>query len=213
MKRLALIAGLLPLVGVLGFCMDVAAGVRGSFGYGGFLGKDYPPYVWSYHYLDRVCFPDWEAAAFLTMGGPLAIQLEAMYLRLGAALREEVIAPHYTEYIRADYLAYAALLKLRYQKQSLFAGPVLMHRIGLGSHKYKYEAGSTVEAGFADGKPSPIQLAGACGLDRRLGAGRGNLLLGLRWIYSFTSFGTLDYDDWNPYAYLVSVGYAFAQRR
>ncbi len=213
MKRRALIAGALLLVGALGFGLDLAAGVRGSFGYGGFLGPAYPPYV-NYYYLDPVFFPDWGAGVFVRLGDRFAVQLEALYQRLGGALRQDVVGqPYYTEYFRADYLAPTALLKLRYRQQSLFAGPVVMYRIGPGSYKYRYEDGSLAEADFADGELSRILFAGACGIDFQLHAGRGSLVLELRWLYSFTSFFTPHNPTWHPYAFLTSVGYIFPLRR
>jgi hypothetical protein len=196
MKRMVLLAALLCL-GAAAF--GLKAGVRLSFGYGGFLGPGYPPYEEApfSHYLDRVCFLSRAAAAFLTLGDPLALQLEALYLRLGAALREATVAPRYTQYYRADYLAAAALLKHRYHGQSLLAGPMLLLRI---------------RPGRGD-ELSPLLFAGACGMDCETALGRGRLVLELRWLYSFTSFFRPGFDDWHPYAYLVSLGYLFARGR
>ncbi len=212
MKRAALLAGALLSIGALGFGSDLAAGVRGAFGYGGFLGPDYPPYVEGTHYQDRVFFPDWEAAAFITLGDPFAVQLEALYLRLGGALREDVGAPFFTQYFWAHFLGSAALLKYRFGRQSLFAGPVALYRIGPGKLKVKWEGGSTDVTDIPDGELSPVLFALACGLDYRLGSGARGLVLELRWLYSLTSFFKAD-EQWNPYALQVSVGFLLAQRR
>jgi hypothetical protein len=212
MKRAAFLAGWLLGISALAFGTELAAGLRGSFGYGGFLGPSYPPYEEGTHYQERVFFPDWEAAAFLTLGDPFSVQLEALYMHLGGALREEVGAPYYTTYFRADYLGAAALLKYRLRRQSLFAGPVGLHRIGPGSLKIKREDGSTDQTDFPDGELSPFLLALACGLEYRLGPGPGGLVLELRWLYSLHSFFSAG-EQWNPYALLVSVGLLLARSR
>jgi len=213
MKRIYLFMLMLLMVGTVSFGFDVSIGAQAVGGYAGFLGKDYKD-----NYLDpwnskRALFLGYGAGIFATLGlmDLIAIQPEVMVLGIGGADKDEFDDKYW---YRSHHISPAVLIKARFGRINLLAGPMVMFKIGSGKYGAKYSDGTEDEFEFADDDLTNMLFAATVGVGIQYPLSLGSFIAQLRGIYSFTNWYNEDTfpgtDVWNPFAAMVIIGYSIS---
>jgi hypothetical protein len=209
MKKFLSAILLLLLVCIVTHSLDANFGVKGGAGFSTFVGKDWADTLDSFS-LKRAFFLGMCVGMFVTLSlsEQLVIESEALFLRVGGADKEEGVG---TEIWISNYLAPAVLIKVRSERHNLFAGPIVMIKLGSGKYKFDPVSGSSTSMDFADDALTNFLFAATAGIGLQFPAVSGQILGELRGIYSFTSWMNLDLvtEDWKLLAVLVMLGYRY----
>jgi hypothetical protein len=214
-----------------GLCLDTIVGVKGGAGVFSYLGEDYEDSLDTYDLTN-----DWKwgfaagVSVALELTDVFALQPEILIVGAGDAYREDasVYGP-YSEWVLAiDQLLYVTLpvlVKVRFWRFSIVAGPMPMLMLGNGKLRlkaqdenlqYDLESVGWDSVDYADGVFSKFALAvtGGTGIDLPLRRRRGVLSLEVRGYYVLTN--VLDESqgmDFQSYGFLVMAGYGLDSAR
>ena len=212
MRRILLVVIVLLMVGFVSHSLDANFGVKGGAGYSTFVGNDWTDTLDALG-LNRAFFLALGFGAFVTLNlsEHMAIEPEVLFLRMGGADDQSGVGK---EIWISNYFAPAVLIKANLGILNLFAGPVVMIKLGSGKYKFDPDSGSSATMDFTDDALTDVLFSATAGIGFQSPAGAGKVLGELRGIYSFTRWYNQDLVtfDWKPLAFLAMVGYSFPSR-
>ncbi len=230
MKKLWLAVLALLMVSVIGFSLDLSAGVKAGFSVSSHAGSDYRDFLDDWP-ADNAMHLGFQFGGFATIGllDFLAIEPEVLVAFLGNTFKEDV-EPYGFEgyakyYDKLTYLEPAVLAKLRFGSFYVFAGPMLMVRLGKG--KYGHKADDEVvedildavygsgDQDYEDDDFAKTVLAVTGGGGYMVPAGPGALLVEVRGQYSLQNMLNEDVylDTFHNYALMMMLGYSYSFRK
>lgn len=217
------------LIPSVGLCLDTIVGVKGGAGVFSYLGEDYRDFLDTY-YLEA----EWKwgfaggAFASIELSDIFALQPEILIVGAGNAYKEDAsvydpLGGPYSEWVLTiDEILYATLpvlVKVRFWRISVYAGPTPMLMLGNGKVRLKaqdenlqddLESVGLSSVDYADGVFSKFALAatGGIGIELPFRRRRGVFSLEARAFYVFTNI--LDESQgliFQSYGFVVMAGY------
>ena len=222
MKNLCLFVVVFILVCVTGVGLELSIGTKGGVGHSSWIGQDYKDYLEANDFQNALNL-NIVAGVFATIGlmDFLAIQPELLFAITGDRFKEDVEPLGFDGYVRyfdrLMYLEPAVLVKANFKMFNVFAGPMLMLRLGSGKNGSKADDPSIGDstADYADDDFTRMLFAATAGLGFSYPLGPGSIVAEVRGQYSF---GNVLNDDLytfiqQQYAVIVLAGYSIPLKK
>jgi hypothetical protein len=223
MKKLWLVVLALLMVSVIGFSLDLSAGVKAGFNVSSYAGSDYRNYLEDWP-ADNAIHLGFQFGGFATIGllDFLAIEPEVLVAFLGDTFKEDMKPYGYGGYARyydkLTYLEPAVLAKIRFGSFNVFAGPMLMVRLGSGKTGTKADDDDlddliADEVDYEDDVFKKMVFAVTGGGGSMVPVGPGDLLVEVRGQYSLQNMLNEDEYRFHNYSIMMMLGYSYSFRK